>query len=328
MDDSAIYALTHVSVANETTAWLWLRADDELTLFVNDELIGKYAPAGGRLGPWRPDWRTPLPDAIRFAVTLPKGRSKVLVKVYNRSGPSGLAMAIAQRNGLPLPGWTTDAEPAAKKLAALDLPDGGKWPSRFRVRFDNNGAQRKLEDTVGKWRVRNGALEGFATDRQVEWRKYTVRPGFPKDSPSNLAWLPEKATEQLDAFRLELEFPAAAPPPKLCVILQGDGQRDALCGWTLILDPQGDGAVRGWLERYDQRIHDSGQHQWKVDEKRGNKLLLQWTSKRLTVKAGDAVLFDQAPLLPIPGRHRIGIATWGEQLRLEELELRAPARTR
>jgi hypothetical protein len=57
-----------------------------------------------------------------------------------------------------------------------------------------------------------------------------ARPGFPKDSPSNLAWLPEKATADADAFLLTAKLPADAPTPKLRVILQGDGQRDVLCG--------------------------------------------------------------------------------------------------
>jgi hypothetical protein len=327
MDDSAIYALTHVTVAQETEAWFHLRADDDATLFVDDELVGKYDNAGGTLGPWRPNWRVALPDAIRFAVKLQAGRHKVLVKVRNTWGPSGLSLAIAQRNGLPLPGWSGDAEPPVKKLAAIDSPDGAKWPSRFRARFEQNGAHRKLETDVGKWRVRNGALEGFATEREVEWRKYTVRPGFPKDSPSNLAWLPEKATEHADAFRLELDLAAESAPPKACVIVQGDGQRDALCGWTLILEPEGDG-VRAWLERYDLRAFQSPVVPFAKDAKKATKLVLVYFGKRLTVKLGEHVLFDQAPLLPIPGKHRIGLVTWGDALRVEEIELRGPTRTK
>ncbi len=326
-DDSAIYALTHVTVAQDTEAWFHLRADDDVTLFVDDELVGKHDHATGKLGPWRPDWRVLLPDAVRFAVPLSKGRHKVLVKVRNGGGPSGLTLAIAQRSGLPLPGWTTDVGPPAKKLSAIDAPDGARWPSRWRARFDNGGALKKLDATVGKWRVRNGALEGFASDREVEWRKYTVRPGFPKDSPSNLAWLPEKASEQLDAFHLAIELPEGSAAPKACVIVQGDGMRDALSGWTLILEPHGD-TVRAYLERYDQRVHMSPDVPFAGDAKKTTKLVLAYFARRLSVKLGEQVLFDQAPLLPIPGRHRIGIATWGEAMRIEDIELRTPARTR
>ncbi len=327
LDWTATYALTHVTIASEQPAFLHLRCDDELTVWVNDELVGKHHATGGPLGPWRPHRELMYPDAIRFPVTLRAGRNKVLVKVYNHTGPAGLVMAVARRNGTPLTGWTADTEPPATKLAAIEVPDPKRWPSKWKARFTDAGAHRKLETEVGEFRTRNGALEGLATDRQVEWRKYTVRPGFPKDSPSNLAWLPEKATASLDAFALSLDFPAEAPPPKLCVVLQGDGMRDALCGWTLILEPAVDG-VRGYLERYDQRVYDSGTVAWKRDGKKGNTLELVWFGKRLSVRCGGETMFDQAPLLPIPGRHRIGFATWNPTLRIAQIELRGAARTR
>jgi len=327
MDDSAIYALTHITVDREVEAWFWLSADDDLTLFVDDELVGKFDFSRGRTGPWRPRGRVHLPDAIRFLVKLTKGRHKVLVKVRNGAGAAGLSLAIADRNGLPLVGCHSDAEPAAKKLAAIDWPDGSKWSSRWKAKFTEAGAQRKIETAVGSFRVRNGALEGFANAREVEWRKYTVRPGFPKDSPSNLAWLPEKATEPLTSTHLVIELAAGNPPPKLGVILQGDGQRDALSGWTLLLEPQGDG-VRAYLERYDLRYYMSDLVPWQADDKKTKRLVLQYYGKRLSVQLGDQVLFDQAPLLPIPGKHQIGIVTWGENLRIEAMELRGMARTK
>ena len=64
------------------------------------------------------------------------------------------------------------------------------------------------------------------------------------------------------------------------------------------------------------------------DGKKPTQLALTWFAKRLTVKLGEHVLFDQVPLHPIPGKHRIGIATWGEAFRVEEIELRGPVRTR
>lgn len=326
MDDSAFYALTHVSVEQPTEVWFHIRGDDDVTLFVADRLIGKFDFDGGPYGPWRPDWRTHLPDAIRFPVTLLPGRTKVLLKIHNRGGGSGFSLAIAQRNGLPLPGWRTDAEPPRQKLSAIDMPDGKRWPVQFLLKA-TSGAQRKLDATVGSWRVRNQALEGTSTDRGVEWRKYTVRPGFPKDSPSNLAWLPEKATAGLDAFRLRIELDEGSPPPKLCVIVQGDGLRDGLGGWTLILDPQGQ-KVQGRLERYDRLVYQSEAVPFVAVEKKPSVLELQYFGGRLSVRLGEQVLFDQAPLRAIPGRDRIGIATWGPELRITEIELRAPQHTR
>ena len=327
MDNSAIYALTHVTVATETEAWLHLRGDDDVTLFVNDALIGKFDRSNGPHGPWRPDWRVLLPDAIRFPVTLQPGRNKVLLKVRNHNGESGCSLAIAQRNGTPLPGWTTDVEPAKTKSNAIDTPNGNKWRSVFKLKGTAKGAQRKLDTPVGKWGVSNKAIAGEATDRGVEWRKYTVRPGFPKDSPSNLAWLPEKATQDLDAFCFTIDLEEKSAAPKLCVTFQGDGLRDGLAGWTLILDPRGE-QVQATIERYDRLVYQSDLVPYEVDEKKPTQLELLYYGNRLTVRLGKQTLFAQTPIRKIPGMTRIGIATWGPQLRISELELRAPARTR
>jgi hypothetical protein len=327
MDYTATYALTHVTVEQATEAWFWLRCDDDATLFVDDALIGKYENIGNGLGPWRPDWRVRLPDAQRFAVQLQPGRHKVLLKIYNRTGPSGCSMAIATRNGMPLIGARTDAEPAAKILAAIETPDGDRWPAKWKLDASAAGAQRKLETTVGQWRVRNGALEGVATDRQVEWRKFTVRPGFPKDSPSNLAWLPEKATDGIDEFRLTIDLEEGGTAPKLCVIFQGDGLRDGLGGWTVILEPIGS-EVQARLERYDRLVYQSARVPYAGDPKKPCVLRLLHFGRRLTVTLGDQVLFDQTPIRAIARMDRIGLASWGPTPRIVKLELRAPGKTR
>ena len=327
MDDSAIYALSHVKIEAETEAWLHVRGDDDVTLFVNDALVGKYDRKEGGLGPWRPSYRTRLPDAARFKVTLQPGRNKILLKVRNSYGASGCSLAIAKRNGTPLPGWTTDVEPPKKPVAAIETPDGKKWRQVLKIKGSSSRAHRKLDTTVGKWGVRNKALAGNATDRGVQWRKYTVRPGFPKDSPSNLAWLPKKAVKGLDAFRLTIDLEAKSRPPKMCVTFQGDGLRDGLSGWTLILSPRGD-KVRATIERYDRLVYQSDAVKYEVDDKKPTQLELLYYGKRLTVRIGSQTLFDQSPIRAIPDQTNIGIATWGPRLRITEIELRAPARTR
>ncbi|MFT4841219.1 MAG: hypothetical protein ACI8UD_001115 [Planctomycetota bacterium] len=329
MDNTAIYALTHVKVEAETEAWLHVRGDDDVTVFVNDALIGKYNRKYGGHGPWRPNWQTMLPDAARFKVTLQPGRNKVLLKVRNRVGDSGCSLAIAKRSGSPLDleTWTTDVQPATKKLTAIDTPDGKKWRQVFKVKGSSRSAARKLDTPVGKWTVRNKALNGSSTNRGVEWRKYTVRPGFPKDSPSNLAWLPQKATKELDAFRLTIDLEEKSSAPKMCVTFQGDGLRDGLSGWTLILNPRGD-QVQATIERYDRLVYQSDLVKYEVDDKKPTKLELLYYGKRLTVRLGTQVLFDQNTIRAIPDMTRIGIATWGPKLRITEIELRAPARTR
>ena len=326
MNNSAIYALTHVTVPEQTEAWLHVRGDDDVTVFVNDQLVGKYDRKGGKHGPWRPGWQTMLPDAMRFKVTLQEGRNKLLLKVRNRYGSSGCSLAIAQRNGTPLPGWETDVRPAKQVANAIETPDGKRWRSNFKLKA-KSGAHRKLDSTVGKWQVRNKGLAGTSTDRGVQWRKYTVRPGFPKDSPSNLAWLPAKATKDIRAFRLTIDLEEKSRPPKMCVIFQGDGLRDALSGWTVIFNPRGD-KVQATIERYDRLVYQSDPMPYESDDKKPTQVELLYYGDRLTVRVGTQTLIDQTPIRAIPDMHRIGLATWGPQLRVTELELRAPSRTR
>jgi hypothetical protein len=111
------------------------------------------------------------------------------------------------------------------------------------------------------------------------------------------------------------------------VTFQGDGLRDGLAGWTLILDPRGE-QVQATIERYDRLVYQSDLVPYEVDEKKPTQLELLYYGNRLTVRLGKQTLFAQTPIRKIPGMTRIGIATWGPQLRISELELRAPARTR
>ena len=65
-----------------------------------------------------------------------------------------------------------------------------------------------------------------------------------------------------------------------------------------------------------------------TDSKKPVVLVLEYFARRFTARLGDQELFHQAPLRPIPGRHRIGITTWGPALRIEGIELRGPVRTK
>ena len=47
----------------------------------------------------------------------------------------------------------------------------------------------RLRAQVGEFKSASGALVPTGEGGVVGWRKYTVRPGFPKDSPSHLLWL-------------------------------------------------------------------------------------------------------------------------------------------
>ncbi|MFG0318477.1 MAG: hypothetical protein ACF8XB_14480, partial [Planctomycetota bacterium JB042] len=321
-DDTATYALTHVTVPAAVDAVCHVRADDDLSLFLNGERIGEYHGRGwndsSRFG-----WRGPhfeAPDAIRFPVRLEEGRNELLLKVRNRRGPAGYSLALSTPDGRAIDGLVADSLPPDGPPAP-DTEEG--WKSVLKQSF-RSSLGGKFDVTVGRFKGRNKAVQGVSTDKGVAWRKFTVRPGFPKDSPSNLAWLKESVTEDVDAFRLRLTT-EGAEPPKLLVTFQGEGGVDGLSGWNLITEPRR-GAIRARLERYDRLVYQCEPREAAAADEQ--TLEIEYADRRVTVRFGDAVLFDRVPIRPIAGRHRIGFATWGDRPRLRRLSLDVPKEVR
>ena len=322
-DNTATYALCHVTSPVAAAAVAHIRADDDLTLFVNDLQVGAYR-ARGTNSSSRLRWRGPYleaPDAIRLPFELAKGRNKLLLKIRNRYGPAGFSFALSRPDGRPVPGLATDL-----RLPDLPVPTSkaASWKRIVRHDFRSKKAFTSfVEATVGSFRVIRKALSGSATAKQVEWRKYTVRPGFPKDSPSNLGWLRSKITHGLESFRLEIGAECRGhQAPKLLATFQGEGGTDGLSGWNLILLPGRKGHVSARLERYDRLVYQCEPRSFDASDE--CVLTLTYSDERATVTLNECVLFEKVPIRPIPGRHRIGFATWGAEPRIAWIELERP----
>jgi hypothetical protein len=321
-DNTAIYAATVVTAPAETAAFVHLRVDDDFALFLNGERTGSYLDRGSN-GSTMVTWRGPrreVPDAMRLPVVLRAGANTILLKIRNRHGLAGFALALAADDGSPLSGLSVDSAACEGRFTPQSKEPN--WKKVFTHSFRNKAFAGKFDITVGAFKVRDGALRGETTSGAVEWRKYTVRPGFPKDSPSNLAWLAKDATKGLEDFRLEIDF-ADATPQKFLVTFQGEGGRDGLSGWTLILEPWG-GKVRASLERYDRLVLQSLPTQ--PTGKHPEKLVVQLLAGQFSVTLGDARLIDGLPIRPIrlangEARDRIGFATWGAEPRIAAIEL-------
>jgi len=328
-DNTASYAWTRVTLKEPQEAHAHVRADDDVTLFVNGRLAEGYLDRGPNGSDWL-WWRGPgvrVPDAVRFPVRLEAGENTLLVKVKNHRGGAGFVLALSRPDGGPLPDYATDvAPPASPRL----LPEAPKtsWKTRMRHVFRTKSIGSKLDVQVGAFKVVNRRLVGQASGGAVAWRKYTVRPGFPRDSPSNLAWLPEKQTAGLDDFRLTLELApgGGGRAPKIAVTFQGEGGDDGLSGLTLIVHPHGKEEVQARLERYDRPLYQTPPR--KTPEGEVLPLVLTWHDRRLTVTLGDLVLLEDATARPIPGRHRIGFSTWGADPGLVSFRLEEPEEAR
>ena len=321
--DVRVEDLTHA--ADPCEAFAHVRADDDFALFLNDEHVDGFVNRGSNGSDWL-WWRGPsqrVPDAMRTPVMLKQGRNKVLLKVKNRRGGAGFVLAFSRRDGGPIGGLTCDMAPADPPAEA----EKADWKTVVRHVFRTKSFKSKLDTAVGGFKVVNRQLVGTSNSKGVAWRKHTVRPGFPKDAPSNLAWLREKHTEDLDAMRLTLELATGnQKAPKIVVTFQGEGNTDGLSGWNLIVHPRGK-QVGARLERYDRVVYQTRPldrpKRKKKDDDGIVPLVLEYRDGRVTATLGTLVLFDRVPVRPIPGRHRVGFATFGAQPGLVSFRLEA-----
>lgn len=327
-DNTATYALAYLTVPEAQDAFIHLRADDDVTVWLNDRLVENYRgglEGGSHMLGWRGP-AAPVPDAQKLAVRLEQGRNKLLVKVRNRHRDAGFILAVARPNGAPIQGMTvdtkappptSDTEKGARKGARKKLP----WKSVLKMNFKRKSTS-KIEKAVGDWKVENKRLAGHATDKKVAWRKYTVRPGFPKDSPSNLFWLKPKYTKDIT----DLRFTATIDPgknrmPKFVLTIQGDGSKDALSGWNLIVHPRGKDKVGAQLERYDHLYYQVPPKAPTRDKDGLLDFEFTYHDGKLTVVLGGTTIFDAVSLIPIPKNTRVGMSTWGPQVGFTKLEL-------
>ena len=318
-NNSALYALTHITLPEATEVAFHVRADDHVSLFVDDILLGQYrnrGRAGGRPRWWQAD-RGFAPDAMVWTARLAAGRHRILAKVRNDGGRAGLVVAATGVDGRPIQDLVEDDGPADTPFARVEKK---RWKRTFHHAFSSKSFSSKFDVKVGRFRVRRKALQGEDRDGKVAWRKYTVRPGFPKDSPSNLIWLAKKVTKKLREFRLTMDLESQGRP-KIGITFQGEGKDDGLSGWTVILHPAGKG-LGARLERYDRLVYQAPPREVQVAEG-VYRLELEVAGGQCSLKVNGTTLLDACSIRPI-ARRRLGFMTWGPSLRIRNLEVARP----
>jgi transposase-like protein len=319
--DAAIYAVTSVTLEEDAEVAVHVRADDDVVVFLDGVRLGSYdgrgANGSSENGRWRGPFRN-LPDAQRFDAGVAAGRHTLLVKIKNGGGPAGVIVALSRPDGTTLP-FTCDLEPPAARPAAPKR----SW--KRVAQLDARSYRGKTKVVIGRFKAQNKAFAGVDTDGAVPWRRFTVRPGFPKDSPSNLLWLSPKLTRDLTEARVELELVRDGRPPKLMVVLQGEGDDDALSGWSLVVVPHGDDGASLRLERYDRLVYQTEPRTLPTG---GETLRLTYelVDGEVSVSFDDEPWMDRVPVRPIPGATGVGLATWGPSPSILSIEVLEPRR--
>ena len=319
--DAAIYAVTSITLEESGPVAIHARADDDVVVFLDGLRLGSYSGRGWNGSSDNGRWRGPfknLPDAQRFDTEVEAGRHTLLVKIKNRGGPAGVTVALSRPDGTTLP-FSCDLEPPAAR------PEHEE-PSWKRIaRLDSRSYRSKTKTFIGKFKSQNKAFGGASTDGAVPWRRFTVRPGFPKDSPSNLLWLTPKLTRDLAEARVELELVREGRAPKLMLVLQGEGDDDALSGWSLIVVPHGDDRASLRLERYDRLVYQTEPRELPAGE--GSlRLGYELVDGEVSVDLDGELWMDRVPVRSIPGATGVGLATWGTSPSILALEVLTPRR--
>ncbi|MCB1280728.1 MAG: hypothetical protein KDB18_04330, partial [Salinibacterium sp.] len=82
------------------------------------------------------------------------------------------------------------------------------------------------------------------------------------------------------------------------------------------------------LERYDRLVYQSAPQKLPAADDGLRELEVIWRQGQVTVrlhgKDDTLTIFDRRTLDPIPGRHRLGLLTWGPDTAIARLELEEP----
>ena len=237
-EGSVTYGLVDVEVPAATDAWAHVSTAHRWALWVDDRVIERQEWESGRLAY----------DRDRVPLHLAAGRHRLLFKTaLGWLGPS-FALRLTDRAGRPIPGMRC-LDPEER---AFEPSPPAKWKSVFRDDFARAGAGAWLAGPGGL-SFRNKAMRGTDSTGAVPWRKYSVRPGFPQDSPSNQATLDPKVVARTSAdVRVEAAFALNnAGHPKVALTLDAEDADGGLTGWTVIVVPEA-GGVDVRLERYDR----------------------------------------------------------------------------
>jgi hypothetical protein len=297
-ENAVSYALVFADSPNETDAFVHVGADDAVALWVNDRLVEKIEDRGAL-----------MTDQDRLPVRLAEGRNRLLFKVANRSGPTALAARLVLPNGDAIDGLRQDAGTSADEGPRL-APKAAAFETIVKDDLSRGKLGKGFREAIGEWRPTSGALAGAPPGGTVLWRKYTVRPGFPKDSPSHLLWLLGKGPSAAEKdLKLDLALSLQRPGhPKIAVTLDGEGETDGLSGWTLILHPSGRGALSARFEEYDRLVYSAPTAA--LPESLEWKLSIVRVDGFVSVTANGAPLFRAVSTAPLDPPH-VGIATWG-----------------
>jgi hypothetical protein len=306
--NSVTYGVVDIDVPEAVDAWAWVTTEHKWALWVDGRLVEKQEWGAGR-------W---MPDRDRVPLRLEKGTHRVILKVVlGHMGPHFM-LRFTDRQGRGLPGMT--CRPVEE--SPWPAPGEHAWRPHFEDSFMRSSLGRNWKAGPGGFKVKKGLAAGTDKKGRVPWRKYSVRPGFPQDSPSNQLTLSPKrlvkvGKDLLVAVGTEQRKKGL---PKIAVTLDAEEAAGGLTGWTVVVVPRG-GEVDCRLERYDRLVHlGTG---IKVPKAKEHLLEIERVGGLVTVRLDGHDLLDRVSATPL-GRQGLRICTWGTEPAVSIVRVLAP----
>lgn len=299
-EGSVTYGLLEVEVPEAAEAFAWVTAEHRWALWVDGRLLEKQEWEAGGL----------VPDRDRVPLTLAKGRHRLLFKAaLGWLGPT-FAVRLTDRAGRGIPGLRCLPAEARPFVPAPKR----EWKPLFRDAFERNALGPNWTAGPGGFTLRNKVLRGSAPGGAVPWRKYSVRPGFPQDSPSHQLTLDTRVLRKAGKdLRVEL---ALEGDPKIALTLDAEEADGGLTGWTVVVVPRGERAeVR--LERYDRLLYLG---EAAAAKGREHRVLVERRDGFVTVEVDGEVALDRVSAAPLR-RDGLRICTWGTDPAIRRVEV-------
>lgn len=327
-DWTSSYCYTRLNIGRSAKIRIHLRTENHFTVWLNGKLLHKMKNIG-QPGSAPTQWRyNRVPDEFAVKGELQPGENVLMIKVSNERGKAGFVCSVVGEDNRPLPDLRVDTQPPTPSAnqtgkngkGGKGKPKKKKWKKV--ATFTDRALGSVMKAKVGRFSPISRNKEkriyvGTDTRKRVAWRKYTVRPGFPKDSPSNLVWLPKGLTRGLGAsdFRIEMVLQMDGNRlPKMTLTFDGNGSNGGLEGWTFIFSQAGN-AMSVRLEKYDHIFYSSPKLK-KITPDTKHTIVVERTDELVTLTVNGVVALKNihCPKLRVEGAERIGFATWNKQV--------------
>ncbi len=160
------YAVCYIDAPEERAARLAVGSDDDHKVWLDLDLVGKATSS-----------QDIIPGSFRYDVTLPKGRSRLLFKLQDRTGGCGFCVQLTDREGKPMRDVSIALDPRGTATTLAARLAERRSPERLKARLAAaKAAAAKARETLVEERAKEAALSNVCEKAAQDLREaYAAR---------------------------------------------------------------------------------------------------------------------------------------------------------